>query len=317
MNAKIATQNEELSRDSLANTRKSVYQQLASQYYNYLLMKEAARLAQQSADIADSVSASVQHKFSEGLVNEANVDVAKINAERARQTFITSQYQALTSANNLKALLDMSLKDSIVIDDALDKNVEMLTDAPFSEDPSLVIARKQVQLGRYQLQSVNSSFLPSLSITYSNSSQQNDNKFEPFKASGPHWYPARYWNLSAGWTLFNGGGSYFQSRRSKLILEQKEMLYENSCRQADINDENLRLAYKKAVALTGNSKKVMELSMDNYRHISRRYAEGLSSIDDRLNAFSDFINYQNQYLNNLSDLLVQMYTIKTRQFTFK
>ena len=84
-----------------------------------------------------------------------------------------------------------------------------------------------------------------------------------------------------------------------------------------VNDENLKLSYRKSVELMQNAKEVMELSLSNYGHISNRCREGLATIDDRLNAFSDYITYQNQYLNDLSDYLVQLYLIKIRQTDFK
>ncbi len=60
----------------------------------------------------------------------------------------------------------------------------------------------------------------------------------------------------------------------------------------------------------------MKLSFDNYKHISYRYDAGMAAIDERLNAFKDYIDYQNQYLNSLSDMLVQLYQIKIRQQSF-
>ena len=317
MNLKIAKEGEAMSKDSLANNRKTVYQQLATQYYNYLLMKEAATLAGQSWSVADSVAISVAGKYKEGLVNEANVDLSKMNAQRAKQTYITSQYQMLTAANNLKGLLDMDVHDSLQITDLLHDNIELPKDEVFQEDPTVKLAMHQANISLYQSKMVNSNFLPNLSLLYSNTSQQNDNKYEPFQSGGPSWYPATYWSLRASWQLFNGGSRYFQSKKSRVGYEQKAMLCENMKKQAGINDENLRLAYKKAVEMLANTKGVMTLSYDNYLHTTYRYKEGLGTIDDRLNAFSDYINYQNQYLNSLSDMLVQLYLIKIRQLDFK
>ena len=105
-NAELAKQNKELSKDSLANMRKSIFQQTATQYYNYLLMQIAAELAEKSVAISDSVFTSISYKYKEGLVNVANVDMAKMNLMRAKQTSITSQYQMITAKNNLKSLLN-------------------------------------------------------------------------------------------------------------------------------------------------------------------------------------------------------------------
>jgi hypothetical protein len=72
----------------------------------------------------------------------------------------------------------------------------------------------------------------------------------------------------------------------------------------------------KAASVLSKAKDVMKLSFDNYTHISYRYEGGIESIESRLNAFRDYIDYQNQYLNSLSDMLVQLYQVKIRQQSF-
>ena len=301
-----------MSKDSLANTRKSIYQQIATQYYSILLMTEAASLAARSESISDSVLTSVTNKFNTGTVSKASVDVAKINLERAQQTSITSQYQIQTAKNNLKALLDMQLGDSLNIGGSL-QNVMRSSVNGFKDDPAVKLAYGALQISLSQYRSSNSTFLPTVSVLYSNTKQQNDNKFEPFSSNGPEWYPAQYWSLRASWNLFNGGSRYYQSRRNKITVDERRIQYESAQKQSAVNDENLKLNYRKTLALLEKTEDVMQLSFDNYTHISNRYAEGISSLDDRLNAFSDYINYQNQYLNSLSDMLVQLYQVKIRQ----
>lgn len=116
--------------------------------------------------------------------------------------------------------------------------------------------------------------------------------------------------------LFTSGNRYFQSRKNKIAIDQSREQYENAKNQSSINDENIKLNYQRAVAVLGKTKNVMELSFDNYRHVSNRHLSGIASIDERLTAFKDFIDYQNQYLNSLSDMLVQLYMVKIRQQSF-
>ena len=305
----------EMSRDSLAFTKKNVYQQIATQYYSILLMKEAARLARESEQISDSVYQSVTNKFNEGTIGKANVDVAKINLERAQQTTITSQYQMQTAKNTLKALLEMPVTDSLNIEAVLQNVVDNGTTSSFNEDPSVKLAYDAMRISINQYRSVKSNFIPTLTASYSNSTQQNDNKFEPLSNNVP-WYPSQFWSLRASWTLFNGGSRYYQTKRNGIAVDQRKLQYESAKKQADVNDENLRLNYRKAQLVLAKTDDVMKLSFDNYTHISNRYNAGLASIEDRLNAFSDYINYQNQYLNSLSDMLVQLYQVKIRQQKF-
>ena len=105
-------------------------------------------------------------------------------------------------------------------------------------------------------------------------------------------------------------------QKEKLDLEESEAKFEAAMKQADINDANLQLAFRKAKAMVKHAEEVMWLSHENYIHASYRYETGVSNIDDKLKAFSDYIDNQNQYLNQLSDYLLQLYQIKIRQLTF-
>lgn len=317
-NTAIAKQNEEMNRDSIASTRKAVYQQIATQYYGYLLMQEAARLAAQSASVADSVFQSISNKFSTGTANQANVDVARLNFERAQQNMITARYQVRIAQNNIKALLGLSLKDSIRIDATLKDDLKLDVSNTFQEDPSLRIAWWKTKLNFSQYRQANAAFAPTINVLYNYTTQRFDNKFEPFAdASGTAaWFPAQYWSIQASWQLITIGNRLYQSKRLKLAYRESVDQYENAKNQSAINDENIRLNYETAVAVLSKAESVMNLSFDNYQHVTYRYETGIESIETRLNAFRDYIDYQNQYLNSLSDMLVQLYQVKIRQQSF-
>ncbi len=311
----IAKATEEYSKATVANTRKTIYQQIATQYYSYLLMSEAARLAAQSETIADSIAQTTLSKYNEGNVSAANVDVAKINLNRTQQTAITAAYQLAAAKNNLKALLGMSVGDSLNIESTLNSDLTQSGTGAFSDDPSIKQALLQTQISLGQYKASNSAFLPIVSLQYNNATQQNDNTFRPFQG-GPAWFPSSYWSLRASWTLFNGGGRWIQSRKNKINVVQTLAQYQATQNQSAINDDNLRLAFAKASRMLNKTEEVMKLSYDNYRHITNRYDAGIEPLANRLNAFSDYINYQNQYLNSLSDMMVQLYQVKIRQTIF-
>ncbi|MCW3124095.1 MAG: TolC family protein [Flavipsychrobacter sp.] len=317
-NARMAAQTEDMNKDSLASTRKYVYQQIATQYYSYLLMQEAARLADETVKAADSVATSVNNKYKEGTLNEANTDIAKINLARAQQTQISAQYQMRTARNNLKALLGLSVSDSLNIDASMPANFNIEPTGTFSEDPSLRLALWRTKLSLTQYRMTNSAFAPSINVLYNYTGQRYDKKFEPFSGAtgAAGWYPAQYWSLQASIPLFSSGGRLFQSKRSKLNYEESMEQYDYAQKQSAINDENIRLNYQKAIAVLSKTQEVMKLSFNNYTHISNRYEAGIVSLDERLNAFKDYIDYQNHYLNSLSDMLVQLYQVKIRQQSF-
>jgi outer membrane protein TolC len=315
-NVSIARKTEEMNKASLANTRKTIYQQIASQYYSYLLMKEAAKLANDNALVADSIYEAVNNKYKEGSVDEASVDVAKINFEREQQTSITAAYQMITAMNNLKALIGASLKDSVEINSSLQAENAVQDDKQFGEDPSIKLAFYQEKIALNQYKQANSAFAPVLSIVYNTSTTQYDSTFRPFSTSVIPWFPATYWSVRATLPIFTGGTRLLQSQKNKIAYWQSKEQYENTLRQSVINDENIRLNYRKSVEVLVKAEDVMNLSFDNYKHLTYKYGAGVASLADRLKAFSDYIDYQNAYLNSLSDMLVQLYQIKIRQQSF-
>lgn len=315
-NARIAKETEALNRALLSNTRKNTYQQIATQYYACILYSEALQLAEKSAEIADSMYMAVDNRYNEGTVGMPNLDIAKLNSERAQQTLITATYQLLSSRNMLKGLLGMDIKDSIVIGQLLRATSTTVSQEAFKEDPTVGLAYHQTRLNRDRFKASNAGMYPTLAVLYSNNTQQFDNTFRPLDAGGPAWFPASYWSLRAQWNIFNGGNRWLQSQKNKLSYLQSREDEAQARRQSAINDDNLRLNYTKTVLLYTKAESIMNLSYDNYMHLTRRYNEGIASLDDRLRAFTDYINYQNQYLNSLSEMLVQLYHIKLRQQSF-
>ena len=313
-NLRVAKYAKEVSSASLANTRKNMYLQLAINYYSFLLMKEAANLAYENTGITDSVYQSVSNKYSSGLANEVSMNTAKINLEKSQINYTTAQYQMMIASNNLKQLLNLSLKDSLVLDETLNKSPEIQDNAAFHEDPTIRLAMKQMNISRTQYHASQGAFMPTISMSYYAASQKNDTAFNPF--SNTTWFPQSYWSFRLTVPLFTGGSRFWQLKKDKITLQESKIQYDAAQKQSALNDENIRLAYQKAAAAYYKAADVMELYKKNYYHATHRYDEGVISIDDKLTAFADYINYQNQYLNTLSDLLAQLYQIKVRQQSF-
>jgi outer membrane protein len=315
---RIAEYTETLYKDSVRSLRRTVYQQVATQYYSYLLMQEAARLADITVSVADSVLEAVSNKYVEGVVDEGNLDVAKLNSERSKQNAINSYYQMLIAKNNLKGFLGMTVADSLVIRDKLDSSKLANLYIQFEEDPSIRVAEDRAKMSLSQLKQANAAFAPSFNIVYNVVSQRYDSRFRPFSdATGTAaWFPAQYWALQANLPIFSSGYRWFQSKKMKLNYRENQVLFENTVRQSAINDQNILLNYQRSVEVLKKTRNVMNLGMDNYRHMTYRYDAGLESLENRLRSFRDFIDYQNQYLVSLSDLLVQLYQVKIRQQTF-
>lgn len=315
---RIARLNEAISRDSFAAARKNIYQQIAVQFYSCLLMQEAARLSDQTAAIADSVLQLTNDKFNKGTLNQADVDKASMNLIRAQQSQTISWYQAAVAKNNLKSLLGLSVNDSLQLNTSLQYNLAIDTATTFQRDPAVLLASNRVKLSYNQYKQANKAFFPTLNALYSYSAQRSDNSFEPFSnAKGTKkWFPAQYWGIQMTVPIFSGGYRFYQVKKTRIAYEQSKDLFDNAQKISDINDENLKLNYRKSVEVLDKTKQVMNLALDNYTHISYRYDAGLASLNERLGAFKDYIDYQNQYLNSLSDMLVQLYQVKIRQQSF-
>lgn len=300
----------EAARLAVNKTIREVYEQTASAYYNYLLLKEVARLSEQNILIADSILVNATQKFTEGQVSEVSVNTAQINHEKAQKTWQIAVQNRQIALNTLKSLLGLSVNDSLSLSEVFSSSLPEPLTIQSSYHPEVELARSQVLLAKTTWQAAKASFAPKLSVVYQWNTQISGDKFWQFTNTNS--LPQEYWGLRLSIPILAGSSRLYQIQKSRIDWQYKEKYYENIRKQADIQDDNLRLSFANAYDALKKSETILELYRQNDQHANRQLAQGTISLDDRLRAFSDYLSGQNDYLESLSDYMVQYYRVQIR-----
>lgn len=314
-NIKSAKYNAEIAALNLSKTKQGLYEQIANAYYSHLLTKEIIKITRQNLSAADTILQSAQHQFDEGMVSEITLNTAKINREKAVISLQTAEQNSLISLQQLKLLLNLSTQDSLTLTEPLNITLQSVQNpTAFALSPDIKLAFAQLQLSKNNWQAAKASYAPSLSAVYQWNMQVAGDEFLNFENSNS--LPQQFWGLRLSVPLLAGTDRKYQVEKSKLSYLQQERFYQSAQNQVTVEDETRWLEYQNAYSAFQQSQRILDLYQQNDAHATRRLSEGLISLDQRMDTFTDYLANQYEYLQRLSDLLIQNYRIQIRQKAF-
>ncbi|SFW79276.1 TolC family protein [Chitinophaga sancti] len=302
---KTAKLDKEIAALNIQKTRRDLYEQLANNYYSYLLADEAEKLFQSNAATMDTVFASVQRKYNDGFVSEVTINNAAINKEKATKSLVTATQNKLLQLNNLQQLLNTG--DRIEISE---QPVTPYIPQPFAPDPDVSLAFGEFLKSKVQWQSSKAAYAPTLSAVYQYSRTITTDHFMQFSNSND--LPSQYWGLRLSVPIFSGNNRHYTVQKTKIDMDLKQQQYQAAGLQSQLTNQNILLSYNTAFKNMEKAKEILAMYKSNDSHATQLLEEGSISIDDRLRYYSDMITNQQEYLQSMSDYFIQSYRLQIR-----
>jgi outer membrane protein TolC len=205
----------------------------------------------------------------------------------------------------LKFLMNMPLKDSLVLTDTLsDEELKsnILDDAySYENRKEYQLYESSIKLGEYNVKRYRLSKLPTLTLSANYSQSAQRQQFDFFK--GPY-FTSSFVALRLNVPIFEGGATNARIAGAKLSL----LKYNNNLDQlksAIDNDVNQsRINMKSALITMDNQKKNIELAQNVYNTTNLKYEQGLGSNQEINTAQTDLITAQNNYYSSLYDAII-------------
>lgn len=308
-NVKAARLDHEMATVNIAKTKADLYEQLANAYYSYILLDEAENLSNNNLQTATIVYHLAANKYKEGQISETTINTALINKGKAEKGLDIAQQNKRLQLNNLRQLLNTP--DSIFLTEQLKDKDTIMLHGPLTPDPEVTLSGIQLQQARNQWQSSKAAYAPSLSIIYQYSTQIAGDTF--LKFTNTNTLPQQYWGLRLSIPVFSGGAVRYQVQKAKMNYALKQKESGNAKLLSEIKDQNLLIAYNSSLSTFLRSKDILTLYQQNDTHAAQQLNEGIISLDGRLKVYADLITNQNEYLQSLSDYLIQQYRLRIRQ----
>lgn len=243
--------------------------------------------------------------YKNGFAEKLDVDKVQVQLNNLYTQRLKSQNLIDAGIEGLKFLMNMPLKDSLVLTDTLsDEEIKsnILDDAYNYEDrKEYQQLESAIKLGRYNVRRYKLSKLPTLNLSanYSKSAQRQE--FDFFK--GPY-FTSSFVALHLNVPIFEGGANNARIAEAKLSL----LKYNNNLDQLKAAIDNdvtqSRINMKSALITMDSQKKNIELAQNVYNTTKLKYEQGLGSNQEINTAQTDLITAQNNYYSSLYDAII-------------
>lgn len=308
----IAKKNIELNQQDQNSFQQKLKEQVANVYLTTLVAKSSLAIANRDQALADSLVTVVKQRFQEGTEDMIAVNASLVNFNNIQQNKAKSQQLYDQGKENLKVLLGEHPENEIEFEEELKLDVTAETAVNLGKDYSLDIYSTQLELADLRSKSQRSVAYPKLSASAYFGAQQFRNDFG-LSLNSNAWSRYQYIGINLSVPIFTG---FTNTNKYKSAAAQKEIAalqYSNAKQESQINDRLLVKNYASYQTMLSASEKNFKLYNSTLQLNKQKYNEGLLRMDIYLKAFLDYLNAENVYLNDLSQLFIIKSTLISRQ----
>jgi len=297
-NVKLADINIELTKSNNLISLKQYHDNLVASYYNIINVQKQIENTKQNIVTSDSLLTIVNNKYDEGLIKQQDVNDTKINHLQIEETyrqliFLQEQYYL-----SLKTLADIPEEVNIEIDESKDASIPVVV-------PTILLNRLAIENSelreKYALQSLKSakqSFLPTVSLQFSNSWNLYNTEFKPLSGN---WINSNYFGLKLSVPIPNSqqisnkynaqfdheiAANNIMRERNKSLLEVKK--YESEFLQAQ---SQIR-----------SNEEILAIQRDTYSKNINLYKEGIIGLDATIQSLNAVIAAEYNLITSQSNL---------------
>lgn len=282
-------------------TRKSLYENIATTYFNIVQLQDQLAITKENLLVSDTLVQIAQHKYNEGLLKKQDLSDTQVNylntAENARQIEFQIQQQYVL----LKQISDLPDQDSIIIRHQVFSEYET---TPIVEqnnlDVSNALLKEKMALVNYRKN--NAIKFPTLSFFGSESRVQYNTRSGLFDKNWD-WYQSQYLGLRLTLSMPSAKqlGSIWESRYNYQISQRNA---QQTKIQSELDHKNLSIAYAKAWSQFTTNREIFKLKKDSYLKNKELYQLGLISTETTLNSFSAMVSSDYNLSGSVAALLL-------------
>lgn len=275
-------------------------------YYGVLVNKERIKLLDANMEKLAKLLSDTKAFNQQGFVEKIDVERLEvaynnlITEKQKIENFIT------LSENVLKFQMGYIGKDNLVLTDSLvvsDKSEADISKIDYSKRPEYQMLQTQQALYDINVKRLKWGYLPTL-VAYGNfgySGMRNDLKF--FDRSND-WYPTALIGATLSLNIFDGLQRHYKIQQAKLDFKKGELGMKNLELAIELESASSAVNYNNAVASLQIQKRNLDLAQNIYDVSQKKYAQGVGSNLEVINAQTSLKEAQTNYFNSVYDMLI-------------
>jgi outer membrane protein TolC len=302
-NLKSSKQNLEATATDNKLTRKSLYENLASTYFNIVQLQEQLQSAKENLLVSDTLLRIAENKFQQGLLKKQDVNDTKVSylntQENVNQIAFIIQQQYLT----LKTLADISERDSIVIDHLISTELSSTAPSVSHNNLNYINSLSKESIAKSNFKKNKAVTFPTLSLFFSDSRTQYNTSAGLFDSKWD-WYKSTYIGFKISMPMPFTANSLTSVNEAKYnhLLAQKNT--EHARIKAELDNKQLSTDYSKSWSQFVSNKEIYELKKESYYKNRNLYAQGLLATEQTLNSFNAMVNSHYSLITSAISLLL-------------
>ena len=299
---KAARTTEEFYRLNAQLTEEQIIEQVATNYYQVLVQREALTVLDTTIKNTTRVQQILQGQYENGLARKIDVDriaVSITNLQANRQQLINGIAQV---ENALKFYMGMPVQTPIVIPAVAQNTIHpqavLMSDSlDVSGRTEIRLLERQEDLLQYQKEAYKSEYYPSLSLSGNYSYQGIGNKVPVFKGQkqGVNWFDAASVSLNLRIPIFNGFATRSRIRQADVSIEKLKEDISLTTQSLNLAHENAKSQINNNLITLNSQQKNVELAQEIFFNTQNNYNNGLASLTDLLDAENALTEAQNNY----------------------
>lgn len=292
----------QISETSKRKTEQDVIQQVTSSYNSIVISERTNQLLQQNKENLIDIQKKTQATVNAGAATQTDADQIEVQVSSVDNMIKSNERQTELAYNMLRIQLGVSANTAIELKDSLnslvkeENNFRLLGEKfDVSQNPSMQLTEKQLELAKKQEQQQKASWLPTISAYYSYT----------YKYIKPQLdlSPSSVVGLQASWPLFTSGGTYSKIKQARFKVQENENTLAAMRDQLMVQVKQARFNLSNAIDKLTTQTKSMDVSRRIFADITRKHEHGMATSLEVTTASNNLLQVQSDYINALYEVL--------------
>ncbi|WP_300666149.1 TolC family protein [Fluviicola sp.] len=296
---KLTEKSSKVSEINARKTEEQLIYDIASAYYSAQVSFTQKELVESNLTQVDSLLKITQIQFDNDAAKQLDLDKLTVNLTNLQTELATSTSNYEKQLILLKYYMGMPL-DAVIEVPAIDMKQQSATMINTETLNNTDLELLQAQRGVYSvtLQQIRSGYLPSLSLSFHSSVQNQQNTLRMFE-KGARWFPNTYLGVNLNIPIFDGLSKNSRVKQTKIQIEQSELEEQYLAENLKMQRTNANNTLKTNQAALASQQRNIELAQKVYAITQAQFVGGIATMTDIVNAETSLRDAQTNYLRAL------------------
>lgn len=309
---KLTEKSSKVSEINARKTEEQLIYDIASAYYAAQVSFTQKELVKSNLIQVDSLLKITQIQFDNDAAKQLDLDKLTVNQTNLQTELATSTSNYEKQLILLKYYMGMPLDAAIEVP-AINMKEQSATIINTETLNNTDLELLQAQRGVYSvtLQQIRAGYLPSLSLSFHSSVQNQQNTLRMFE-KGARWFPNTYLGVNLNIPIFDGLSKNSRVKQTKIQIEQSELEEQYLAENLKMQRTNANNTLKTNQAALVSQQRNIELAQKVYEITQAQFVGGIATMTDIVNAETSLRDAQTNYLRALIQVkLGELDLIKT------